>query len=312
MKVLFTGNFREGVVEKIRDLGFDVDVATSKMVKSDDYPRDAQILCGSILLEKMDLREFKNLQIILTYSIGVDYLDHDYLREKNIVLCNNKGAYAEPIGEWIIYDLMAIDKFARQNIENQNNKIWKRRSKTYNLYNKKILFLGTGDIATEAAKRLANFKMEIIGFNTKGTAKEHFHRCVSLEELKEALSEADYVVMVLPLTKSTYKFMDAEKFEAMKDESVFINVGRGETVDQEALIEATKTKLRGVALDVFEKEPLPKDSPLWEMDNVYVSPHIADLSEDAEDRILLNVRENLKRISEERELINVVDSKKGY
>ncbi|MDO5041325.1 MAG: NAD(P)-dependent oxidoreductase [Peptoniphilus sp.] len=312
MKVLFTGNFRDEVVEKIRDLGFEVDVATSKMVKAKDYPRDAQILCGSILIEKMDLREFKNLEIILTYSIGVDYLDHDYLRENNIVLCNNKGAYAEPIGEWIIYDLMAIDKFAKQNIENQNNKIWKRRSQTYNLYNKKILFLGTGDISTEAAKRLANFKMEIIGFNTRGKEKEHFNRCVSLEGLKDALGEADYVVMVLPLTKDTYKFMDAEKFEAMKDNAVFINVGRGETVDEKALTEAAKTKLRAAALDVFEKEPLPQDSPLWEMDNVYVTPHVADLSEDAEDRILINVKENLKRISEGRELINIVNLKKGY
>lgn len=92
-----------------------------------------------------------------------------------------------------------------------------RRAVTYNLYNKKILFLGTGDIAKEAA-RLANFKMEIIGFNTRGKGgRDHFDRCVSLENLEETLVEADYVVMVLPLTKSTYKFMDKEKFDAMKE-----------------------------------------------------------------------------------------------
>ncbi|CDZ74264.1 D-isomer specific 2-hydroxyacid dehydrogenase [Peptoniphilus sp. ING2-D1G] len=312
MKVLFTGNFKEKVIEKIKNLGFDVDLATSKMVKEGDYSRDAEILCGSILLEKMDLREFKNLKIILTYSIGVDYLDHEYLRERGITLCNNKGAYAEPIGEWIIYDLMVIDKFGRQNIERQRNKIWKRRAVTYNLYNKKILFLGTGDIAKEAAKRLANFKMEIIGFNTRGKETDYFDRCVSLENLEETLAEADYVVMVLPLTKSTYKFMDKEKFYAMKEGAVFINVGRGETVDEKALIEALNNKLRGAALDVFEREPLLTDSPLWEMDNVYISPHIADLSEDSEERVLLNVMENLKRINSGKELINVVDFKKGY
>ncbi|WP_138160411.1 NAD(P)-dependent oxidoreductase [Peptoniphilus catoniae] len=313
MKVLVTGKIDEEHIEKIKSMGFDVELAGINELRSGNYPKDAEILCGSIALKKLDLRDFKNLKIILTYSVGVDYLDKNYLKEKGIILCNNKGAYAQPIGEWIIYNLLQIEKLNKENIKNQENKIWKRRNSSGTLYNKKILFLGTGDIASDAARKLQGFDMEVVGFNTDGRDLDYFNRCVDKTNLDKELASSDYIVVALPHTPATERFVNKECFDKMKDGVVIINISRGSTIDEAEMIRQLESgKIKAVALDVVEREPLSQDSPLWEMENVYITPHISDTSEDFRDRVLFNVMDNLKNIKEGKELINKVNFNKGY
>ena len=237
----------------------------------------------------------------------------DYIKEKNIVMTNNKAAYAEPIGEFVVYSLLAMEKYAKLNIKNQENKKWAPRSKTGNLYNKKILFLGTGDISSETAKRLQGYNMTIAGYNTNGRDIKYFDYCVDEAHLDKELSECDYLVMVLPSTDKTLGFMDERRFSILKKGVSFINIARGDVIDEKALIENLKNgKIKAAALDVFEKEPLPDDSPLWEMDNVYITPHIAGVAEDTDERVMRNAMANLKNLSQGKELVNLVNLERKY
>jgi phosphoglycerate dehydrogenase-like enzyme len=127
------------------------------------------------------------------------------------------------------------------------------------------------------------------------------------------LSECDFVVLTLPLTEATRAIIDEEALKVMKPSAYLVNVGRGELIDQDALIAALKAKdIAGAALDVFEEEPLPEDSPLWAMENVIISPHVAGISRHLEEETLALFVENLNRYLSELPLYNRIDVDKGY
>lgn len=313
MKVGLLGNIKDNIINEIESFGYKVDKITKDDIKNNNYSKDYDILCGSMLFKKIKLDEFKNLKYIFLFSQGIDYMPLNYIKENNIIMTNNKGAYAEPIGEFIVYSLLAMEKFAYLNLENQKLKKWAPRSKSGDLYNKKILFLGTGDISSEAAKRLQGFDMKIAGYNTNGRNVKYFDYCVDEAHLDKELENCDYLVMVLPSTEKTMKFMNERRFSILKEGVKFINVARGDVVDEEALIKYLKNgKISSAALDVFEKEPLSQDNALWEMENVYITPHISGVSEDNEERFTRNVMLNLKNLSEGKEIVNLVNLDRKY
>lgn len=312
MKVLTSEGFARKFGKDITELGYEVLTYSEKNPnEQEDYGED--ILIGAINLKDLDYKNHKNLKYIFLTSVGIDFLDLNYIRENNIILSNNNGAYDDPIAEWIVYGLLQVEKNDMLNIENQKNKEWNRRSKGFNLYGKKALFLGTGTIATAAAKRLRGFEMELNGFNTNGRKVEPFDNVYSIEELDEVISEMDYVIMCLPHTSKTYHFLNEERFNKLKEGSVVVNISRGPTVDEKALIKALESgRVKGASLDVFEEEPLPKSSPLWEMENVYIYPHISFISEDIEERQFSTAYHNLKALQNDGDFKNIVDFDKGY
>lgn len=313
MKVGILGSVEESFVKLVKDLGYETENILKEDIENNNYSRDFEILCGGMIFESIDLSEFKNLKYMFLYSQGIDYLPLEKIKEQKIVLCNNKGAYAEPIGEFIVYSLLAMEKYARTNIENQQNKLWKRRAITGNLYNKKIVFLGTGDIAQEGAKRLSGFNMEIIGYNTNGRDVEYFNRCVDKEHLNKELNNADYVVLVLPSTDKTKHFVDEDLIKEFKDGVKFINISRGDVVDEKMLIKYLENnKISSAALDVFDEEPLSENSPLWNMENVYITPHISGTAEDNYERLIRCAKTNLINLKENKKLINIVNLDKKY
>ena len=276
-----------------------------------DYGED--ILIGAIDLKKINYKDHENLKYIFLTSVGIDFLDLDYIKEKEITLSNNNGAYDDPIAEWIVYGLLQINKDDRRNIENQKEKLWKKRSFAYNLYGKKALFMGTGTIAVAGAKRLKGFEIELNGFNTSGRKVEPFDNVYSLEELDRILPEMDYVIMCLPGTEKTHHILNADRFKRLKDGVVVVNISRGSTIDEDALVDAVKSgKVRGAALDVFEEEPLSKDSELWELENVYIYPHISFACEDLSTRQFATAYQNLKALKNDGDFKNIVDFDKGY
>ena len=235
------------------------------------------------------------------------------IRDREITLSNNNGAYDDPIAEWIVYGLLQINKDDRRNIENQKEKLWKKRSFAYNLYGKKALFMGTGTIAVAGAKRLKGFEIELNGFNTSGRKVEPFDNVYSLEELDGILPEMDYLIMCLPETEKTHRILNADRFKRLKDGVVVVNISRGSTIDEAALVDAIKSgKVRGAALDVFEEEPLSKDSELWELENVYIYPHISFTCEDLGARQFATAYQNLKALKNDGDFKNIVDFDKGY
>jgi phosphoglycerate dehydrogenase-like enzyme len=131
--------------------------------------------------------------------------------------------------------------------------------------------------------------------------------------LEEVIAQSDYLVMSAPLTPSTYRLLSRERIAAMRPDAVFINIGRGGTVDEAALVDALQhRRIRGAALDVFDTEPLPNDHPLWQLDNVLLSPHTADHTDDAHLRAMKFFLENLRRFRADEPLENVVDKIEQY
>ncbi|MDU5806399.1 MAG: phosphoglycerate dehydrogenase [Peptoniphilus harei] len=312
MKVLMGQGLARKYGERIEKLGYQVLSYDEKNPnEKSDYGED--ILIGAIDLKKINYKDHENLKYIFLTSVGIDFLDLDYIKEKEITLSNNNGAYDDPIAEWIVYGLLQINKDDRRNIENQKEKLWKKRSFAYNLYGKKALFMGTGTIAVAGAKRLKGFEIELNGFNTSGRKVEPFDNVYSLKELDRILPEMDYVIMCLPGTEKTHHILNADRFKKLKDGVVVVNISRGSTIDEDALVDAVKSgKVRGAALDVFEEEPLSKDSELWELENVYIYPHISFACEDLSTRQFATAYQNLKALKNDGDFKNIVDFDKGY
>ena len=179
--------------------------------------------------------------------------------------------------------ILEIYKNSNKLYEQQLNKKWKMNFSISELSKKKIGFIGTGTLATEAAKRLQGFDVEIWGVNTTGSKREYFDKCFSSEQMDEVFKHCDTIVCTIPATKETIGIINKDKFELMKDDSVFINVGRGNIVNEKDLIKYMN-KFRGVALDVFENEPLDKDSELWNFENIIITPHNSWVSDRNDER----------------------------
>ena len=311
MKVLFTKNYGEEKFDKIRELGYETIYYNENVVTNNEEVDDIDVLVTYNPFKNLDINKMKNLKYIQTTSVGIDQIPLDKILNRDIIIANNKGGYSVPIGEWIVMTILEIYKNSKKLYEQQSNKKWKINFKVSELTGKKIGFIGTGTLATEGAKRLKGFNVEIWGVNTTGSKKEYFDKCFSSEQMDEVFRNCDTIVCTIPATKDTLGIINNDKFEIMKNDSVFINVGRGNIVNEKDLIQYMH-KFRGVALDVFENEPLDKDNELWNFDNIIITPHNSWVSDKNDERTFNMIYNNLKNYIESKPLNNKVDIYKGY
>ena len=311
MKVLFTEDYGKEKFDKIKALGYETIYYNENIVTNNEDVDNADILVTYNPFQTLDITKMNNLKYIQTTSIGIDQIPIDKILNRDIVIANNKGSYSIPIGEWIVMSILEIYKNSKKFHEQQINKTWKQNFSIRELSGKKIGFIGTGTLATEAAKRLQGFDVEIWGVNTTGYDKEFFDKCFESDKMDEVFKNCDVVVATIPATKETLGIINKDKFEIMKNGSVFINVGRGNIVNEKDLIRYIN-KFRGVALDVFENEPLDKNSKLWEFDNVIITPHNSWVSDKNEERTFNMIYNNLKNYIENKPLKNMIDISKGY
>lgn len=311
MKVLFTVKYNEEKLNMVKDLGYDVIYKSEKIIENTEEINNADVLVTYDSFSRLDINKMKNLKYIQTTSVGIDQLPKQEIVEREIMVSNNRGGYSIPIGEWIVKSILDIYKNTVSFYKNQKNKVWQPDFTTKEVSGIRVGFLGTGTIAMEAAKRLKAFDVEVWGVNTKGSIREYFDKCFSTSDLDEIFKSCDVVVASMPSTKETIGLVNKDKFELMKEESVFINIGRGDLINQDDLIDCIG-KFRGVALDVFEEEPLSKDNKLWDFDNVIVTPHNSWWSDKNPDRVFDLVYNNLKKFINNDNLKNVVDLKRGY
>ena len=311
MKVLFTKNYGKEKFDKIRELGYETIYYNENVVTNNEEVDDIDVLVTYNPFKNLDINKMKNLKYIQTTSVGIDQIPLDKILNRDIIIANNKGGYSVPIGEWIVMTILEIYKNSKKLYEQQSNKKWKINFKVSELTGKKIGFIGTGTLATEGAKRLKGFNVEIWGVNTTGSKKEYFDKCFSSEQMDEVFRNCDTIVCTIPATKDTLGIINKDKFEIMKNDSVFINVGRGNIVNEKDLIQYMH-KFRGVALDVFENEPLDKDNELWNFDNIIITPHNSWVSDKNDERTFNMIYNNLKNYIEGKSLKNEVDIYKGY
>ncbi|HEY2493099.1 MAG TPA: D-2-hydroxyacid dehydrogenase [Paenibacillus sp.] len=304
-------------IRQIKDIAPEYNVTIGKKSELDSKQlQEAEILIGwSRGIEEHVLAENSKLQWIQTWSAGVDKLPQDQLATRNILLTNSSGVHAIPISESIFAMILAFSRGVQRAILNQYEQKWdpkvgwNRSSTLSELNDKTAVIVGVGEIGSETARLAKAFGMKVIGVRRSGKDAPHVDQMYSMEGLHEALSQGDYIINILPLTDETYHMFNTAAFAAFKRESCFINVGRGPTVHTAALVDALRDGIiRSAGLDVFEEEPLPQDHPLWTMEQVLITPHIAGSTEHYDERVVNIFIDNLKAYIEGKRLPrNLVD-----
>ncbi|WP_010233224.1 phosphoglycerate dehydrogenase [Clostridium arbusti] len=311
--VLCTYDYGREKMDKLSSLGYKIMIKDEKNLIYKDDLKDVEILITYNPFSTLNISNMKKLKWIQLLSNGIDQLPNKYIEENNILVTNNKNSYSIPVAEWIVLKILEIYKNSYSFYKNMRKKLWKEDQSLLELDKKIVGILGTGGISVEAAKRLKGFNVTLLGCNTGGTKTTHFDKCYPKSEMKEMLKQCDVVVNLFPGTKETYHIIDKHCFEVMRAGVVFISVGRGEVINEKDLIQYIKNKkFRGVALDVFENEPLDKENSLWNFDNVIITPHNAWISEKNHEKIYDLVYENMTRYTMKQCLINKVNLQRGY
>ena len=313
MKVLFTYDYGEKKMQSIKNLGYEIILRKEKDLVYDEELRDVAALFCYDPFSTLDIAKMKKLKWIQLSSIGIDQVPLEKVKGQGIILTNNKGGYSVPMGEFIVMKILELFKNSKNFYHQQQQKKWKIDTSIIELYNKRVSFIGTGSIAVEGAKRLQGFGVEITGVNTQGRDVEYFHKCYPIKDLKEVLKHSDVVILTIPYTDETHHLIDDEVLAAMNSKAYLINVSRGTIVDQKALIQhLEKESIQGAALDVFDPEPLEENSPLWDFENVIITPHNSWVSEMRNQRRFDTIYENAKKFKQGENLKNVVNLDKGY
>ncbi|MER7861978.1 D-2-hydroxyacid dehydrogenase [Amycolatopsis japonica] len=246
-------------------------------------------------------------------SAGVDPVLFPGLQESDVVLTNSRGVFDGAIAEYVLGVVLAFAKDFARSWDLQKQRQWKHRE-SERISGRRVLVVGTGPIGRSIARMLRAAGMSVAGVGRRPREGDpDFGDVYASSELSRHLPGADYVVAVAPLTEQTKGMFDAEAFAAMKPSSRFVNVGRGELVVTSDLIAALRDgSLGGAALDVFDTEPLPVDSPLWTMENVLISPHMSGDFVGWRNTLVEVFADNFRRWRAGEPLRNVVDKQLGY
>lgn len=304
-------------IKLLQNIAPDYEIVDGFTKETPDFPLDdIEILygwngkIGNAILHSPSSK----LKWVQMHTAGVDFVDQSVMKEKDILLTNSSGLHGKVIAESVFGMLLSYTRGIIEAIKDQPLKKWSGRENIMELQYSTMMIVGAGRIGIEVAKLAKAFGMKTVGVNRTGKAVEHMDVIIKQSELVNHIEEADIVVNILPLTKLTTYFFDKTIFSSMKNTAVFINVGRGKSVNAGDLVEALEEgQLAFAALDVFETEPLPTDSPLWEREDVLITPHISGLLPKFNSRLLAIFEENLRAYVEGNELPrNLIDFERSY
>ena len=244
---------------------------------------------------------------------GVDAALFPALVESDVTLTNVRGVFDQPMAEYTLGMILGFAKDFRGSYTRQRERKWSYRLNE-RIAGTKALVVGAGSIGRAIARTLRAAGIEVEGVGrTARNGDPDFGRVHGNENLNRALASADWVVLIAPLTGQTRGMFDASRFAAMKPTARFFNLGRGALVDEPAMIEALESGvIAGAGLDVFTEEPLPSASPLWEMENVFVSPHMSGDFQGHKKAMADLFVENFRRYRAGEPLVNVVDKRLGF
>ena len=244
---------------------------------------------------------------------GVDAVLFPELVASDVQLTNARGVFDRAMAEYTLGLLLSFGKNFFETYTAQREHRWSYRL-TELMAGRSVVVVGVGSIGREIARLLKqmDFVVSGVGRSARG-ADPDFGDIYGVSDLNSCLSQADYVVLITPLTPETRGLFGAEQFSAMKSSARFINLGRGELVDEDALLEALQGgQIAGAGLDVFCTEPLPAESPFWDLDNVIVSPHISGDYQGHQEAMAEIFLENFERFRDGRELLNQIDKSLGF
>jgi phosphoglycerate dehydrogenase-like enzyme len=233
------------------------------------------------------------------------------IRPDDLILTKASGTFGIPIAEWAVGTMLMLTRNLHLYRDQQHQALWKSREGAREVFGSTVGIVGLGDLGREVARRVSALGCRVIGTRrTVGPAPEHVEAVLPLDEL---IPQADFLVLAVPGTPETQKLISAERLARLKPGAYLINVGRGTTVDEPALVEALRSgRLAGAALDVTAVEPLPPESPLWHMEQVIITPHCSPASTANTGRRVAIFCENLRRYQADEPLTNLVDRRAGY
>lgn len=275
---------------------------------------DIEIIVSTGSVDAQVIEQLPNLKWIFSYSAGVDGYPMELLNEKGVLLTNTSGLHKTNIAEQVLGGMIMFSRNYVQAMANKQEKKWESYHLN-ELIGRDLLIIGAGNIGKEIARKAKAFDMNVYGvrFRKSDDIPKNFDGMASIEELMEVLPGKDFVCMIVPSTEKTMGMIGEKQFEAMDDSTVFINVGRGNTVQEDAMVKALQNKqIKGAVLDVFEVEPLPTESPLWDMENVIITPHNAGPTPHYAKRAFEMFRNNLARFHQGEELYNRIDFDRKY
>lgn len=330
--ILTQSRMPEPLIEKLRQVSarLAIDHRTAQSIEElGDGWRGIEVLYTSGLLPSPDLAP--DLRWVQGHFAGVEsFLAHPLLSK--VTLTTSSGIHATPIAEYVMLMCLAFGHRLPNMLQHQQRSEWPEHR--WQLFVSRELraatlgVVGYGSIGREVARLAKAFGMRVLA--TKRNVQQaddrgwqipevgdptaaQVDRLYAPEALHSMLAECDYVAVTVPLTPETRHLIGVHELKSMKSDAVLINIARGGVIDEAALIEALRSNtIGGAALDVFEQEPLPADSPLWKLPNVILSPHVSGFTPHYDERAMTLFAENLRRYVSGEPLLNVVDLSKGY
>lgn len=281
------------------------------------YMKDIHIIFGPSDGRSPDLvKAAPELQWFASYYAGVDPLIKTRALGENTILTNGSGAYGVTIAEHMIMVTLMMLRRYPEYYDFVQTKQFRSDLMIGSIYDATIVICGTGDIGSNFAKRLRAFcPAKIIGVNRSGKCPAEFDEVVKIEDIESVLPQADVLALTLPGTVETNNLISAKRIAMLKKGSFIVNVGRGNCIDQDAVIDALNAgKLGGAALDVFQEEPIPENDPAWNTPGLLVTPHCSGKMTMAftRDTLVDTFCENLKRYHKGEPMLHLVDKSLGY
>jgi len=249
------------------------------------------------------------LDWIHSIQAGVDRFPFDALRERGIALTNSTGIHGDVVGETAVGLMLSFARRLHAHRSNQERGEWIKPAwdDAFPLRRESACVVGLGTLGRGIATRAAALGMDVTGVKRTPTPVDGVDAVYPPEDLHDAIADARFVALAVPLTDDTKSMLSTPEFEAMREDAYLINVARGPVVDQSALVDALDSgAVAGAGLDVFETEPLPAVSSLWDREEVIVTPHAAGFNDEYYERVATIVRENLRRKREGESLTNRV------
>ncbi len=284
--------YRERLAAEFPTLEFLLAPSAAK-VPSDLADVDA-LVCFGIAVDDSIIKRAKNLKWIQSLATGVDHFLRCPSLKPDTLITSGRGIHGASMREEIVYLMMAVSRNALQAAEDKRTRHWERRLWS-TLDGKTAVIVGIGVVGIAIGELLKALGMTVIGVSRTPRTIAGFDDMMPTDRLAEAAGRADYLINVLPASTDNLGIFDARVFAAMKPTAYYINGGRGQTVDEAALIAAlSERRIAGASLDVFQSTPLPPDSPFWELPNVFITPNVGGYIVEYEQLIMPIVIDNMR------------------